>query len=205
MTKGKAKPAVVIPPKPVLNPKGNVFTSSKGVDIPIKAVSQFKLDAMRTSRDIPQPPTYEAEVLGGEKELLPLDAESAKNKGREDEWKQYLADVEIERNAYGKRFNTLITYEGVDLEPPGEDSEWQVTCDALGLKVPTNPVERKVFYVNTEMMGIPEDMGNLVTAIFEMSKFSPEVISEMKATFRAIMERKANKPVGTKEVGVADK
>lgn len=203
MAKGKAKPAVAIPPKAIFQ-KSNIYTSSRGIDVPLKAVSQFKIDALRTSREIPEAPTYEAEVFGGEKETLELDAVAAENQDRMEEWKEYQKALLKERSEFGVRFNTLIVFEGVDLEPPGEDSDWEKSCKALGLKIPENPVDRKIFFINTEMLGTPEDMGGLVTAIFESSKFSPEVIQKMKATFRSAMEGKANPPLAPEEVGVAN-
>lgn len=205
MAKGHAKPAVNVPPKAILQSKENIYTSTKGIDIPLKAISQFKIDAFRASREIPPAPTYEAEVLGGEKETLELDEIAAESQGRMDEWKEYQAALAKERTEFGVNFNRLITYEGVDLDAPGEDSDWEKSCKALGLKIPNNPVDRKVFYINTELLGTPEDMGQLVTAIFESSKFSPEVIKKMKETFRAAVERAAHPVLAKEEVGVADK
>jgi hypothetical protein len=208
MAKGGAKPAVSVkPPKTfadVENTDLKVYTSTKGVKIPLRAVSQFKIDAMRSSREEVPVPTYEADVFGGDKETLELDAEIAKSQGREKEWKEYLAAVEQETRVFGILFNTMVVSEGVDLDAPGPDSDWQRSCDKYKLKIPEDPIDRKVFYINTELLGAFEEMGDLMTAIFAASKFSQEVIAKMKGTFRSAVERKKDPGLAPETVGVAD-
>lgn len=201
MAKGGAKPAVSVRPlKTMAAAEGesllqNSFTSSKGVEIPLRPVSQFKIDAMRSSREEVPVPTYTADVFGGGKEELPLDEVAAQNQNRMEEWQAYLTAAQKERSEFGIRMNNMVIYEGVDLDAPGPDSDWQKSCDLFGLKVPTDPIARKIFYINTELLGTSEDMGNLMTAVFAASRFSREVIDKMKATFRSAMERKTDQEV----------
>lgn len=204
MAKGKARPVVSVSPLATFASVDKFFISTTGMKIPLKPISQFKLDAMRTSRKEIPVPTYEADLPGGDKEVLPLDEISAKNQGREEEWKQYLSNVEAEKNEFGTRFNDMVVYEGVDLDAPGAGSDWEEKCKMFGLIIPANPIKRKIFYINNELLGTPEDIGDLVTAIYAASKFAPEVIAKMKATFRSAMEEQKNKRVAKGEVPVAD-
>jgi hypothetical protein len=208
MAKGGAKPAVSVKPvktfADVVNTDVKNYTSSKGVNIPLRAVSQFLIDAMRSSRVQVPVPTYEADVFGGDKEILELDEEIAKAQGREEEWKEYLKDVEQETRVFGIQFNTMIVSEGVDLDAPGLESDWQKKCDRFKIKIPEDPIDRKVFYINTELLGTFDEMGDLMTAIFAASKFSKEVIAKMKGTFRSAMEGKKDIGMAPETVGVAD-
>lgn len=203
MTKGKTKPAAAV--TPIEDQVLKVFTSSRGIDIQIRPISQFKLDAVRASREEVPVPTYEADLAGGDKETLALDAISAKNKGREEEWKQYLLNVEVEKKEFGKRFNDFICYLGVEVEVPDEESQWQKISNSLKIKIPEDEVQRKVFYINTELLGTPQDMGDLITTVLQASRLAPEVIEKMKDTFRTALERKTNLPVPAGEVAVENK
>jgi hypothetical protein len=175
------------------------FTSTKGVIIALKPVSQFKIDSLRAAKEEIPAPTYTAKVAGGDSFEYPLDEEIARNKGRLDEWNEYKAKVARAEAEHAKKFLELLIWEGVDAETPGADSEWQKTSDYFGMKLPENPIERKFVYVYNELLGTPEDIGDLISSIMSVSKIDEEAVSKLRDSFRAGIQRKANKRVSEDE------
>lgn len=172
-----------------------VFTSSKGVTLKLRPVSQFKLDTLRASKEEVPVPTYEATIAGGAKLNYPMDEEIAKNKGRMDEWNAYLAERNKAESEYSKKFLELLVWDGVDIEIPDIGSDWQRSMDYFGMKVPESQIERKLFYVYNELLGTQDDIGELVASIFESSQFSEEVVNQLRSSFRLALSRKPDQRV----------
>ena len=165
----------------------------------LKPVSQFKIDTLRTSKEDLPAPTYEAKVAGGASLFVPLDEESARNKGRLEEWNAFVEQRKISEAAHAKKFLELMIWEGVDVEVPGTDSEWQTTSDYFGIKVPENPIERKLFYVYNELLGTPEDIGDLISQIFSVSQIDEAAVAKLRASFRSGAPRPTYQRVSKKQ------
>lgn len=170
------------------------FVSSKGASIELRPVSQFKIDTLRASKHETPAPTYEMSVAGGGKQVIPLDQIIAANQGRLEEWNQYLEKRAKEEEEHSKKFLFLIIWEGVQITVPDMDSEWQKVNDFLGIEVPENLVERKLFYVYNELLGTPQDLGDLIAEIFAVSQIDEEAVKQLRDSFRLAMERKPNQP-----------
>jgi hypothetical protein len=171
------------------------FKSSKGAILELKPVSQFKLDSLRASKkDIPIP-TYQAKVAGGGTQEFPLDREIAEHKNRLPEWEAYVAASKALDADYSKKFFELLVWEGVELEVPDADSEWQKSSEYFGLAIPENPIERKLFYIYNEVFGIPEDLTNLITEIMTVSQMDAEAVAKLRASFRNQPPRKTHSRV----------
>jgi hypothetical protein len=168
------------------------FTTSKGVGLSLKAVSQFKIDALRAAKaDIPVP-TYKFQVVGGEEQEYPLDAEIAKNKDRLDEWIEYVLSKNKAESEYAKKFFEMMVWEGVDITVPGTESDWQKTSEYFGIKIPENPIERKTFYVYNELIGTAEDVGELIAGILSVSGVDEKAVSTIRESFRPGISRTTN-------------
>lgn len=174
------------------------FCSSRGIVISLKPVSQFKIDAVRSSRVVIEPPTYEMNLAGGEKRSHPLDETIAKNQDRMDEWNDYLAKRREQDVLQTKHFSELLIWEGVEVEVPGEDSEWQKTSEHFGMVVPSNPIERKLAYVYNELVGTGEDLGNLISQILSVSQVDQEVVDRIRSHFRSAIHGRTDRPKGKK-------
>lgn len=181
------------------------FVSSKGVELALRPVSQFKLDSLKASfKEVPIP-QYEMTIVGGEKVRHPMDATIAQNQGRMDEWNEYLKAKSANERDKAKRSTDLLFFEGVDVEIPGPDSEWQKTSEYFGIKIPADPIERKLHYIYNETLVGGEDIVNLVAQIFEVSQMDEEVVRNIRESFRARKKRNADQPVHPKNGKVAVK
>lgn len=182
------------------------FTSPKGIVLKLRPVSQFKLDSFRTSQEEVPIPTYKMNVVGEEVEY-PLDETIAKNKGRLDEWNEYLKKKAEANKIYSQRFSELLVWEGVDIEVPDENSDWQKSCDAFGIKIPpvSEPIKRKMQYVYSEILVSPEDVAALVSQILTVSQMDEKAVAKIRESFRAKKERNPDKGPDEKKGKVADK
>jgi len=170
------------------------FCSSKGIELALRPVSQFKLDSLRASADEIPVPTYTMNVVGTDVQY-PMDEEIARNKGRLPEWEEYLKAKSVLERDKAKRFTDLLIWDGVDVDVPDEDSEWQKTSVAFGIKVPTDPIARKLHYVYTELLIGGEDIANLVSQILSVSQMDQEVVEKIRNSFRSQPKRNPDRPV----------
>lgn len=187
------------------DPNLQEYHSSKGAVIKLRPISQFKLDTLASTKIEVAVPTYATKVAGGDELNYPMDEEIAKNKGRLNEWNAYLKKKKDADTQYTKRFMEMMIWDGVDVIVPDEDSEWQRSCDYLGITIPPNPVERKALFVYNELLGTPDDIGSLITEIFTVSKIDEDAVNKIRNSFRLGASRQADKRVLKKSKRVESK
>lgn len=180
------------------------FVSSKGVTLTLRPVSQFKLDALRTSAAEIPVPQYQMTIAGGGKVAHPMDEIIAKNQGRMDEWLEYKAAVNEQNRLEAKRFSELVISEGVDLEIPGIDSEWQKNMEHFGILVESEPIPRKLQYIYSEMLVGGDDIAALISQILSVSQIPEEAVAKIRNSFRAQTERNAARATGKGKKQVAE-
>jgi hypothetical protein len=179
------------------------FKSSKDVEIELRPVSQFKIDTLRSAKhDLPRP-TYQAPVVGGGFQEIPLDEQIATNKGRLDEWHEYEAARAKQEADYAKKFLELMIWDGVSIAVPDIDSDWQKNSAYFGIEIPVNPIERKLFYVYNELLGTPADIGNLIAEIFTVSQIDEEAVAQLRNSFRSSVQKPTHRNGGKKQKPVA--
>lgn len=171
------------------------FTSSNGRAITIRPVSQFKIDTIRGSKKEVPVPTYTVTNVAGEAQEFPLDEEIAKNQGREAEWAAYKAAYAKNEAAFAKKYFSLLVWDGTDVEI---DLDWEEECRFFGT-LPENRIEKKVQYVYDQILMTPEDMNDLMAEILLVSQISKEVVDNLRATFRARIQRHAHRPMSEEE------
>lgn len=170
-----------------------VFTSGKGIGIQLRAVSQFKLNDLLSSKKVVKKPTYEAKSdVTKEVQLFELDEKTAKHKGRMDEWEAYLKEAKAAEAEYSGKFSEMMVWDGVDVAVPGPDSDWQKECDHFGIPVPTDPISRKICYVYREMLAGPEDLGFLIADILQLSQMDQEAVTKIRDSFRSSIQKQAH-------------
>lgn len=176
----------------------NTFVSSKGVEISIKPVSQFKIDALRASKIEPEIPTYTVKTVTGEEQTFQLDGKSAVTRNMEAEWEAYVTARNKAEAENAKAFFELLVWDGVDVEVPGEGSSWDLANKHFGIKVPADPYALKAHYVYTELLGKTEDIGELMAAIFKASGVDEEAVERLRKSFRIGVSGTANRPVSNR-------
>jgi hypothetical protein len=128
----------------------------------------------------PVKPTYKTEadeVFEHDPTTLTTDEEKAA-------WLEYKRiEAAIDAQVSEKMLRFFL-YHGVDIDPDG-DKKWQAEQEYFGLEVPNDPIERKVHYIQSELIFAASDIQGITTKLLEMAGVRPEVVEAAQATFRS--------------------
>lgn len=170
------------------------FETTAGTKIQIQPISlldlQLAQDAVETEfkaagKQI-EPPTYEVEVLGGDKEYhshTEKTIESGTDKEKE-LWAKYLQDkAELEGAKEDKSW--LVLLDGIVIDLPEDDKWIRRRKKIFNEDVPEDEDERLLYYINKILLKTPADQTGLYWAIIELSMTGAkeEAISAMKQLF----------------------
>lgn len=173
-------------------PAAGEFTNSTGLTVRITAINQATLARLHSARQIPQPPTYTVPVVGGGTETHNHTAETLETEADKIAWATYQIQLRTEQMEFNRRFYEFVVLFGIISDPP--DDGWEKRYNRLGLSVPDDPIERKLFWVENEVLVTPEDGAGLFLAVLRMSETDKEAAEQIAAGFRAGARRDADKP-----------
>lgn len=174
------------------------FETEDGTKIPIKKLSPYVFDILRSSEDAPDKPTYEVKLVTGETQTFEHDQESIKNASEEEkkEWEDYHKEIERLRKTAQETVERLILYRAVDLELP-EDDDWIEEQRWIGLNPPVkNKRELKLHWVKTELLSSGDDIKRLMSHVLVASGVGREDKSTIKRSFPDQMGRQTDRRSG---------
>jgi hypothetical protein len=128
----------------------------------------------------PVKPTYKTEadeIFTHDETTLTTDEEKA----AWTEYKRVEAAVDAQVSEKMLRF---FLYHGVNVDPD-EDTTWRAEQEFFGLEIPTDPIGRKVHYIQTVLIFSASDIQGITTKLLEMAGVRPEVVEAATATFRS--------------------
>lgn len=161
-----------------------VFVTSMGIEVPLRPISPLLMQRVHASVPLPQPPTYEVEIVGGAKQTFYHDAESvAEDPEAKKLWEQYQEDLASARSLRNSRALRVMLYKGTAMPMP-EGDDWLEEHRFLGLDVPDDPRERYQYYMETEVLGSAEDVQGLMSAISELMGVKAEDVNAAIDSFR---------------------
>lgn len=172
----------------------NEYTTSLGVRITFNPIGT-QLEKLGAPQAGITAPTYEIKTATGVTEHWPV---LEKIPATDEEWdtaiaeaapenveaiRRYRADLRAAQLKYNQSLMRLILARGINFEmPPGdawiEDDRW------IGLNVPDDPRERKLYYIETHVLGTTSDYREVVRGVFVASDVSEELISQFEAAFQ---------------------
>ena len=160
------------------------YTTSKGITVEFLNC-QTLLDKLRTSRKVIDPPTYTVKTMTGASEIHAHDKTTIRNEAEKADWETYqnaklLADLE-----YSQALLKLCLLRGIKYPEPVDDA-WAKEQAYLGITVPTDPIEKRLHYITTEVLETQDavDAENIMLGVFEASQVPAEVLSRMADSFR---------------------
>lgn len=101
-------------------------------------------------------------------------------------WADYESALLTLNTAYAEKFTKLAILKGVKILEPAipSDEEWVPMQEFIGITVPTEPLERKWHWMQTELLATPDEAKHLLMGVLSASGTDEEVISEMEKSFR---------------------
>ena len=171
-----------------------------GRRVEIQQISQWLTEAARQGVmeeiaakgvEIPEAPTYEVEVFGGDKVRKTHTAATVKTDEDKAAWEAYETGQFVLTLAIGARVADVAIMEGVvGYEPT---PEWESRMKALRLKIPTDPAEKRLGFIKATVINASEDAEALVKAIMKLSGIDAEGVARVRENFRSAMARQANR------------
>lgn len=162
--------------------ENETYTTERGYTITFKGISGL-LDKVRLAHKDPEQPMYEVKTAAGLVEYHPLDeksAETPEEKARLAEYQIKVAETDFAR--YLAMCQCVLLH-SVVVEMPQDDS-WIKVQEAIKIKVPTDPIERRLHWLETELYGSQQDFENIFLGAMRASGTDEEILSQMADSFR---------------------
>lgn len=166
--------------------KETVFVTKDGNRIPLRRVAPILIEKVRQSVVMPDAPTYEVETVGGDKEVHAHDETTLETEKDKKAWAVYqtaLADANGQMT--DKILRVLFVRATGDVLP--KDDSWIAEQSFLGIDVPAEPLERKVHYIQTELLTHANDISDFMMAAMGLIGVDEEVVAAAENTFRATL------------------
>lgn len=170
------------------------YTTERGVEIGIIPIPLL-LDQMRESHEHPPAPTYTEQTASGHERQVAMVAEemaAAKEHNPDwyaehaEAWEAYQKERDASEAVLNEKLLNAITLKAVVVDLPHDDT-WAEEQEFLGLDVPDSPLERRVHYVKTEVIGGAKDVIRLM-ALAAGSDVSEEVLAQAVDSFRDYLQ-----------------
>lgn len=169
------------------------FTTSRGVEVEFLSI-EILLDKVNASHPMPDPPTY-SKVTAGKAVLtfphdettLEVEGDPEQTKKNRKEWAAYKEECDRVIGERNRAMLRTILLRGIKVEPKNDD--WIHEHEVMLIKVPTDPVERRLHWIETEVMGGPEDYATVISEVMRASGVPEELLEQIGASFRSTMGR----------------
>lgn len=188
MAKGYNKNKIVIPHNGSEESIPTTYTTLAGMVVRIKPVSQPAIDLIKHGVKYPDIPTYKAPVGDGKLvEIIPHDETTLETDEDKKAWAAYKEEYAKTDALVNKRIQDLIFLKGIDVDLPDND-DWVGDQEYVGIQVPTNPRERYIHYVRTEVLITPQDLVGAMEIVMQASHVPQEKLIEAQAAFQRAVE-----------------
>ena len=166
------------------------YTTSTGYVLTISPLSPDLGRMVSETVKFPDPPFYETDVLGGEKEKVEHTIDSLRTDEDRDAWKEYLSDWNIARVEEIRQKARAVIQKCIEVDYPKDDT-WITSQEELGIEVPEDPRLRKVHFIKTECIGSETDIFAIVDAAEVLARFDSKEYKDALNLFRDILPNRA--------------
>lgn len=158
------------------------YKTARGVEVNFVGIATL-LDKLNGQFRLPDPPSYEVKLATGGTERHVHDETTVQT----DEEKKALADYQSEctriTNEHALKLTRLVVLRGMTFDYPASD-DWVKEQEFLGIQVPADPMERRLHYVETEVLGTKEDVEAVMLGVMRASGVNEEMVLAMEDSFR---------------------
>lgn len=166
------------------NPE-DYYVTAKGIKVRFIGVNPTLIDKLNNAGTLPDVPTREIGVPElGDVQKEPLSADDLQNEEERNLWKEYVTKRDAVLQKRNDNFLKAVFFHGIEIDDSTLD-EWKIEQEEVwGLEVPNNRVDLKVDYINSEIIGNAEDLGNIIAGVLGKAGVPKDQLEEMRATFR---------------------
>lgn len=164
------------------------YTTAKGAKVRFIGVNPTLIDKLNSAGKMPDIPFREVGIPElGEVQKEPLSEDDLQNDEEKAAWAEYVQKRDAILQRRNDNFLKAVFFHGVDVDDSTLDDWKQEQEEVWGLEVPTNRVDLKVDYINSEIIGNAEDLGNVIAGVLGKSGVPKDQLEEMRATFRGAL------------------
>lgn len=165
------------------------FTTRAGVELILVPIPPLLLEQVRASVKYPPVPTYTTKTAAGNEETYKHDETTLTTDEERLAWAEYLAGKKEADRLLNERVMRALFLKGIALTMP-TDNEWVLEQEFMGIKVPDNPLERKLHYISTELVSTSEDMVGIMSEIMRLTGVDEAVVKNAEESFRRAVEER---------------
>jgi len=164
----------------------DVHVTRKGVAIRLRLFSPVLRDKVRQSVEFPEPPVYEAKTAGGGTEKHVYTEDMIETDEEREMWRQYqgqrfAADLQLY-----DRLGKLALIRGTEIDIP---DGWEQGQALFGIEIPTDLLERKLHWIETEAVESNDDLRDLILAVLRYQNTTEEERAIAAASFPDSVEQ----------------
>jgi hypothetical protein len=199
-----------------IKPDRLVFYTSAGLEVEFEPVSPIVLEESEAGllseyKERGEPidiPTYTVETAGGGSQVFEHDEKSLQTDEDKAKWKAYV-DANQRLLAEQSQLRLEIVLSSLKIQLP-EDNTWERKFKKWHVKVPEDPDEKLMFYIQREILKTPEDLFTAMTQVISTSMkgtVSEEAIEAASKSFRDSIQKalvEAGLEPGTDSAGAED-
>ena len=174
----------------------HVFVTASGVQLRLRPISPFLLSEMNAQilkkleeeGLVVECPTYETKTATGIVEVLNHDATTISTPEEKEAWGKYQDYITLMSKRLSESSLKIMMLKGTEnCEVP---PEWVAEREWMGLAVPTNPLDQKLEYLQTEVFNSVADMKRFFVEVVKLSSQGApaETITALEKSFQRALE-----------------
>lgn len=163
--------------------------TSTGARVDFNSVSPTLIQKTQTAGILPPIPYREVDTAFGEKQKEELTADDLRNDEEKKQWKEYQEETKKVLEKRSTNFIRAIFSKGTKIDD-SKIEEWKrEQVEDWGWDVPTSPIDLKVEYIRTELVGHPEDEMLIITGVLGKSGIPEKELEDVRTMFRSSLRR----------------
>lgn len=161
------------------------FTTSRGVVLEFLPIPTF-LEKIYIQHPLPQPPTYSVKTVAGAVETHVHDTTTLETDEDRAAWDAYQKNLKDSQEKLNLALMRVVLLRGIKVDLPADEG-WIQEQAFIGLSVPDDPRERKIYWLETEVLASKEDYAAVVAGVMEASGVPEEAVRQAEETFRGAL------------------
>lgn len=163
--------------------------TSTGARVDFKTVSPTLIQKSQTAGTLPSVPYREVDTAFGEKQKEELSADDLRTDEEKKQWQEYETATKTVLEKRSSDFIKVIFSKGVEIDD-SKIEEWKrEQIEDWGWEVPKNPIEARVEYIRSELVGHPEDEMLIITCVLGKSGIPEKELEDVRTMFRSSLRR----------------
>lgn len=171
--------------------KGYILTST-GAKVETVSVSPMLIQKTQTQGTPPAVPYRENATAFGEAEKEELTKDDLRNDEEKARWKEYIFAMDALNTKRNEDLLRVIFAKGVKVDEAKMEEWKREQVEDWGFDVPSNKIDLKVEYVQTDLIGGPEDMVNIMLDVMGKSGIPEKELENVRTMFRSSIRRDAS-------------